>query len=95
MSKYLVLCTEVYSFTAEDTGDVIRGAYLHCCDTEPEKMKGRVGSKPVRLPLSIEKANEFTTVPGIYDLEIKLSPNKDGKSYARCGGGTLVKPLDY
>ncbi len=30
MSKYLVLCPDVYSFNAEDTGDLIRGGYLGC-----------------------------------------------------------------
>lgn len=78
--KHLVIGVRPYDFVNKDTGEKLQGVKVFYLDNCAENEANAKGYFPLNISLSGDNhAGKFKEVPGIYDLDFKYSPDKNGK----------------
>ncbi len=77
--KVYVLCVRRYSFTGDD-GQSLSGVSCLCIGDSSEQNANFKGKQPMKLTTSdLTLWNQFSVVPGQYDLEVSYSANSKGE----------------
>ena len=100
MTEYVVLGVQAYSIPDEKTGERVEGISIYYLDlaegyefdqTDPKEAVG--GFLPGKLTAQLEDLKYFSTLPGIYDIEVKMKRTSKC-SVAKLVGAELKTPMD-
>lgn len=92
----LVLSADKWRMTDEKTGEIREGVSLHYLTDYREETDNSVGFKPMKVQASDAAfaAIKAGGAPGLYELQLKSRPGKDGVPTFQVVGAALVERLD-
>ncbi len=92
--NFLVLNVREYSFK-DDAGKRVEGATITYLDLSNEPDENEKGFAPLTVSASSEKARDFTTVPGYYDLSFTQRRGAKGRAQIVFDRARLVAAVDF
>ena len=93
MTKHLVTGVKPYDFV-DDNGQRLQGVKLYYLDNHLENDSRAKGYFPLNLSLLGNHADKFISVPGVYDLEFKMTPDKYGKPQIKLHDVSFVDSVE-
>lgn len=92
----IVLSAQQYSMTNDETGEVNEGTsvrYLYA-DTLAPVVDGQLkGHKVAKSNVTFNNFLDFVEVPGVYDVDINLAIDKEGRTKVTASNFTFKKSL--
>lgn len=92
--SFLVLNVRSYSFKDEEKRTV-EGATITYLDLDNEPEEGEKGIAPLSISATLDQAHDFTTVPGLYDLQFKHRRGAQGKTRVVFHSATLRQAVNF
>lgn len=92
--NFLVLNVREYSFK-DDAGKKVEGATITYLDLSNEPDENEKGFAPLTVSATPEKARDFTTVPGYYDLSFTQRRGAKGRAQIVFDRARLVSAVDF
>ncbi len=91
--KVLILSASKWSLTDEKTGELRKGVSLHYVSDYREDTATEVGFKPIKTSAddTVFDAVQKGGVPGMYNIETRSRPGKDGKPTLTVVGAQFAK----
>lgn len=93
MTKHLVTGVKPYDFV-DDNGQRLQGVKIYYLDNYLENDSRAKGYFPLNLSLLGDHAHKFESVPGVYNLEFKMSPDKFGKPQIKLHDVSFVDSVE-
>ena len=93
--KVLVLSASKWNFTDEKTGEMKKGVSLHYVSDYREDTATELGFKPVKSGADdvVFDAVQKGGVPGMYTINTRSKPGKDGKPTLTVVGAQFAKKI--
>lgn len=91
----LILRAQKYEFTSDKTGEIIKGCNaIYINDTQVET-ESAVGDSPMKVQASEEVFKEIKKhkAPGIYQMDTRTKPGKDGTATVMMTQAKFVKAI--
>lgn len=92
MAHYMVLGARLYDFT-NDKQQRFSGVKVTYVDL-PENTSTSIGYQPMVINGDAEMFPEFTEGAGIYDLDFRMRPDRQGKPALTLHSAKLFKKID-
>lgn len=95
MENVLILSASKWSFTDEKTGEMKKGVSLHYVSDYREDTATELGFKPVKTSAddAVFDAVLKGGVPGMYRIDTRSKPGKDGKPTLTVVGAQFAKKV--
>lgn len=93
MTKHLVTGIRSYNFV-DDNGNHLQGVKVYYLDNHLETEGNAKGYFPLNLSLPGDHGGKFSQVPGLYDLDFKMAPDKYGKPQIKLHDVTFIESID-
>ena len=92
---FLVLSARRYDFK-NDSGERVAGATVHYLDLDggPTNEEGRRGYEPLTITATKEAFESFTELPGVYDLDFRQKPGKNGRPTLVLTAVKMLQPIN-
>lgn len=94
MSKVIVTGYKTYSFTNENTGQVLEGVKVSYLSEVKAQGQNESGYLPLQSSLNLDTLHSFKEVPGLYDVSYGMVPGKGNKPTLAINSFTFIKSLD-
>lgn len=92
--KHLVLGIKPYDFV-DDNGQRLQGVKIYYLDNHLENNANAKGYLPLNLTLvGGDHVDKFISVPGFYNLEFAMMPDKYGKPQIKLHGAAFVESVE-
>lgn len=94
--SYLVLAAKRYNFK-NDQGELVTGSTVQYLDLEggASNEPNRRGFEPLTITSTLEAFDQFSALPGFYDLEFKQRPGKNGRPTLALTSATLERAASF
>jgi hypothetical protein len=94
LEKCIILSARQYDFNDKDTGRNVRGVTLNYLTADVEQEPERRGMPVLTISAAFELWPSLSVVPGVYELDLKQRPGKNGRPTLTCTGVTFIAPVD-
>lgn len=92
--NYLVLNVRNYNFKDEG-GRTIEGATVTYLDLDNEPEAGERGYAPLQISATLNQAQDFTSVPGFYNIMFKQARGAKGRPRLVFHTATLTQSVNF
>lgn len=93
MNELLILGYKTYSFTNENTGELIEGAKVYVLPQDQEKNQNQSGLLPMSLACPLDLLTSLTDLPGKYEISYSCRVGKNQKMETVPSSFKLVKKV--
>lgn len=93
MNELLILGYKTYSFTNENTGELIEGAKVYCVPDEQESNQNQSGLLPMSVGCPLDLLKSLTELPGRYAVSYSCRVGKNQKMETVPSSFKLVKKV--
>jgi hypothetical protein len=94
MENCLLLSARRYQFADDKTGRAVEGVSLTYVTADVEHEPDRLGMAPLTISAPFELWPSLGALPGVYQLDLKQRPGKNGRPTLTCVGARFVSPVD-
>lgn len=91
--RALVLSSRLWELT-DDDGQIRKGIKISYVDPEGEDDPNGEGLPPMSLSGPATMGESLRSVPGVYDLDLRMRPGKNNRPVISLAGATLVEGVD-
>ena len=96
MSKFLVVEVNRYDFEDQKTGRQIRGVKVKFIDPKSPIKENHMGNPVQAVTLQdLNRYNNYTAVPGIYEMNFEIVPGPGDKPAILCESEKLIKAVKF
>ncbi len=92
--NYLVLNVREYDFKDENNRN-IQGATITYLDLDNEPGDGERGYAPLSISATTDQIEDFTSVPGFYDMLFKQARGAKGRPRVVFQSATLMQAVNF
>lgn len=95
METVLIISADKWNMVDEKTGEKRSGLTIQYINDYREDTESALGFKPIKAPASVEVFDAIKKggAPGIYKLDMKTRPGKEGKPTLTIVRAEFVKPV--
>lgn len=96
MEPVLILSADQWELTDETTGEVRRGVTVYFVNAYRESTSKSIGLRPTKVPAMLDVFDSIRKggAPGIYFLDFRTRPGKEGKPVLTATQARLDRKLD-
>lgn len=91
--KLILFSARPWSFTDEKTGEMRNGVTVQYSDGIAVNAGKEKGIFPMTMSAAPELWAQLTTLPAVYECDLKMRPGKDNKAQLTLGSAKFVEPL--
>ncbi|RYF50966.1 MAG: hypothetical protein EOO38_04380 [Cytophagaceae bacterium] len=90
----MILSARRYQFNDDKTNKVVEGVSLTYLTPDVDQEPDRRGMSPLTISAPLDVWSSLGALPGVYKLDLKQRPGKNGRPTLTCVGAAFVSAVD-